>query len=266
MTLKGWKPTELTPSGKPKVDETILEALPYPEAKELSRYMLIQKRIGQLAEGDNAWLKKVDRDGRIHGSIITNGAVTGRATHSNPNIAQVPKVGTEYGEECRGLFTARPGKTVLLGCDVSGLELRMLGHFMARHDNGEYGREVVEGDMHTVNMNAAGLSDRNQAKTMIYGFLYGAGDSKLGSIIGRGRKAGAEMKRRLFKKVPALKQLVEGVQGAATRGHLVGLDGRLLHIRSPHAALNTLLQSAGALICKQWIVESDELLREIGRH
>src|SRR5690606_29047347 len=144
MTLKGWKPTELTPSGKPKADETILEALPYPEAKELSRYMLIQKRIGQLAEGDNAWLKKVDRDGRIHGSIITNGAVTGRATHSNPNIAQVPKVGTEYGEECRGLFTARPGKTVLLGCDVSGLELRMLGHFMARHDDGEYGREVVE--------------------------------------------------------------------------------------------------------------------------
>lgn len=266
-TIYGWKPKDMTPSGKPKVDETILEALPYPEAKELARYMLLQKRIGQLAEGDNAWLKKVQPDGRIHGSVITNGAVTGRATHSNPNIGQVPSVGAEYGKECRSLFTATPGKTLLLGCDVSGLELRMLGHFMARHDGGEYGREVIDGDVHTKNQQAAGLPTRDDAKTFIYAFLYGAGDFKIGTIIGKGRKAGAAMKARFFRKVPALKKLVEGVKGTAmVRGHLKGLDGRLLHIRSDHAALNTLLQSAGALVCKQWIVEFDRLLRENGLH
>lgn len=263
MALYGWKPIELTGSGKAKVDETVLEALPYAEAKELARYMTLQKRIGQLAEGDNAWLKKVEGDGRIHGSVITNGAVTGRATHSHPNIGQVPKVGSIYGAECRALFTAVPGKTLLLGCDVSGLELRMLGHFMAKHDGGAYGREVIEGDVHTINQQAAGLPDRDVAKEFIYAFLYGAGDGKIGSIIGKGRMAGRAIKAKFFKKVPALKKLVDGVKKAAqVKGFLKGLDGRLLHIRSDHAALNTLLQSAGALVCKQWIVEFDRLLRE----
>lgn len=262
QTIYGWKPTELTGSGKPKVDETVLEGLPYAEAKELARYMLLQKRIGQLAEGDNAWLKKVESDGRIHGSVITNGAVTGRATHSNPNIGQVPSCGAEYGTECRSLFTASNG-TLLLGCDVSGLELRMLGHFMARFDGGEYGREVIEGDVHTKNQEAAGLPTRDSAKTFIYAFLYGAGDFKIGTIIGKGKRAGAELKSRFFRRVPALKKLVDGVKNAArARGYLKGLDGRLLHIRSDHAALNTLLQSAGALVCKMWIVEFDRLLSE----
>lgn len=149
--IYGWKAKDFTPSGKPKVDEDVLENLPYPEAQQLARYMLIQKRIGQLAEGRQAWLKHVTPAGRIHGGIIPNGAVTGRATHSNPNIGQVPKVGTEYGAACRSLFIATPGKTKLLGCDVSGLELRMLGHFMARHDGGAYAEIVINGDVHSAN-------------------------------------------------------------------------------------------------------------------
>ncbi|MBT1154435.1 hypothetical protein J1C56_02400 [Aminobacter anthyllidis] len=263
--LHGWKPREFTPSGKPKVDETVLGELPYPEAKELTRFMTVQKRIGQLAEGDNAWLAKVDPDGRIRCNITTNGAVTGRATHSSPNLAQVPACDAEFGPECRTLFTATPGKTKQLGCDVSGLELRMLGHFMAKHDGGAYANEVINGDVHTVNQHAAGLSTRGQAKTFIYAFLYGAGDGKIGSIIGKGRMAGRAIKAKFFKKVPALKKLIDGVKKAAnSKGHLKGLDGRLLHIRSDHAALNTLLQSAGALVCKQWIVEFVRLLRDHG--
>jgi DNA polymerase I-like protein with 3'-5' exonuclease and polymerase domains len=267
MRVRGWKPREMTPGGKPKVDEDVLGELKYPEAKRLTEYMLLQKRIGQLSEGDNAWLKMVKPNGRIHGSINQNGAVTGRATHSRPNIAQVPKVGTLYGAECRALFyAAMPGR-VQLGCDVSGLELRMLGHFMAKHDGGAYGREVIEGDIHTLNQNAAGLPTRDSAKTFIYAFLYGAGDGKIGSIIGKGRQAGKALKAKFFKQVPALKKLIEGVQRtAAAKGHLKGLDGRLLHVRSEHSALNTLLQSAGAIVCKAWIIEFDRLLRERGLH
>lgn len=278
--IYGWKPTDFTPSGKPKVDEDVLSELKYPEAAQLAEFMLVQKRIGQLAEGKQAWLKHVTPEGRIHGGIIGNGAVTGRATHSNPNIGQVPKVGSPYGAECRGLFTATPGETFLLGCDVSGLELRMLGHFMALHDGGAYADIVINGDIHSANAAALfGLTyeevlegkggihkdKREIAKTFIYAFLYGAGLVKLASILGVSvRKAGL-IRREFLGNLPALGNLLEGVQRAAEgRGWLRGLDGRKLHIRSPHAALNTLLQSAGALVCKQWMVEFHRLLSERG--
>jgi len=267
--VHGWKPVDLTPSGKPKVDETILEALPYPEAKELARYMMIQKRIGQLAEGDQAWLAHVKPDGNVYTTTNSGGTVTGRASHSNFNIGQVPACDAEFGPECRECFgptsEGKRKKRKQLGCDVSGLELRMLGHFMAAHDGGAYGREVIEGDVHTLNQKAAGLPTRSQAKTFIYAFLYGAGDFKIGTIIGKGRAAGRAIKAKFFKKVPALKKLIDGVKKAANkRKYLIGLDGRKLHIRSDHAALNTLLQSAGAVVCKTWIIEFVRLLKEHG--
>lgn len=257
----GWKPTEFTPDGSAKVDEAVLSKLEWPEAKLLTEYLMVQKRLGMLAEGDNAWIKMV-RNGRIHGEVITNGAVTGRATHRNPNIAQVPAVGAPYGKECRSLFTTSRGR-ILVGIDVSGLELRCLAHFMSRHDNGKYGKEVVEGDVHTVNQQAAGLETRNQAKTFIYAFLYGAGPEKIGSIVGKGKKAGAALKERFLERTPAIAKLIRDVRGASERGYLLGLDGRRLHIRSSHAALNTLLQSAGALICKQWMVEVDQMITQM---
>lgn len=259
--IHGWEPTEFTPDGSAKVDETVLGKLTWPEAKLLSEYLLIQKRLGMLAEGDNAWTKLVYK-GRIHGAVTTNGAVTGRATHRYPNIAQVPSVGAPYGTECRSLFTASRGFK-LVGIDVSGLELRMLAHFMAKYDGGKYGKEVVEGDVHTINQLAAGLETRNQAKTFIYAFLYGAGPEKIGSIVGKGKAAGGALKKRFLERTPALARLIADVSKAATRGYLIGLDGRHLHVRSSHAALNTLLQSAGALICKQWMVEMDLMLTQM---
>lgn len=261
-TLRGWEPKDFTNDGKPKVDEQVLSTLPYPEAKLLVEYYTLIKRLGQLGDGRQAWLK-VERGGRIHGSCNTNGAVTGRATHAYPNVAQVPSVGAPYGKECRSLFTVPKGKK-LVGIDVSGLELRCLAHFMAKYDGGAYGETVVNGDIHTTNQEAAGLATRPQAKTFIYGFLYGAGVGKLGEIVGKGAKEGAVLKKRFLKKLPALAKLIELVQKASERGYLVGLDGRHLKVRSSHAALNTLLQSAGALICKQWMVEFDKALKDSG--
>ena len=258
--IHGWNPKEFTPDGSPKVDESVLEKLPYPEAKLMTEYLMVQKRLGMLAEGSKAWLSMVHK-GRIHGEVITNGAVTGRATHRNPNVAQTPAVGVPYGKECRSLFTASRGRK-LVGVDVSGLELRMLAHFMARYDEGKYGKEVVDGDVHTANQLAAGLETRNQAKTFIYAFLYGAGPEKIGSVVGKGREAGLTLRKRFLERTPALAKLISAVRSAAGRGYLVGLDGRHLAIRSEHAALNTLLQSAGALICKQWMVEVDKMIVE----
>ena len=235
--------------------------------------LLIGKRLGQIADGKNAWLDMVGEDGRIHGHVITNGTVSGRAAHASPNIAQVPAVGSPYGRECRALFHA--GGWTQVGVDACGLELRCLAHYMSPYDGGQYAHTILNGDIHTMNQQAAGLPERNQAKTFIYAFLYGAGDAKIGRIIKGDATDGKAIKRKFLKATPAIKSLRDAVQNALVetdkgrivrwkRHYLRGLDGRLLHVRSPHSALNLLLQSAGALICKKWIVLTEQRLVEQG--
>ena len=262
----GWKPEEHTPSGEPKVDEKILAGIDMPEAKMLTEFLMLNKRLGQLGNGKQAWLK-MQKDGRIHGRVNHMGAVTSRCTHSNPNVAQVPSGSAAFGEECRSLFYAPKGYT-LLGADASGLELRCLAHYMSRFDGGKYGREILEGDIHTANQLAAGLATRPQAKTFIYGFLYGAGNGKIGEIIGKGAKEGGQIKKRFLAKTPALKKLTEALntrlEMQTGEKFIKGLDGRLIPIRHAHAALNTLLQSAGAIICKRWYVEVENMIRAKG--
>lgn len=261
--IHGWVPAEYTPDGSAKVDESVLSQLAYPEAKLLAEYLMVQKRLGMLSEGNNAWLKLV-KNGKLHGEIITNGAVTGRATHRNPNIAQVPSTKAKYGKDCRTLFSASEGR-VLVGVDVSQLELRLLAHFMAAYDRGQYAREVVDGDVHTSNQMAAGLPTRDLAKTFIYALIYGAGASKIGLIINKGPKDGARLRSQFLAKTPALEKLLLHVATCVEdTGYLFGLDRRHLPVRSEHSALNTLVQSAGALVCKQWLVNVDRMIALAG--
>ena len=246
-----WKPEKFTLQGDAQINEATLGKLPYPEAQKLARSFMLQKRLGQLSDGKNGWMRLVDDDGKLRHTINPNGTVTGRASSFGPNLQQVPSLRSEYGEECRDLFRPADGYT-LVGADLSGLELRCLAHFLK--DNGAYAKEVVEGDVHTANMKAAGLKTRDQAKTFIYALLYGAGNAKIGSIIGKGAQEGAALRRQFLANFPAFKLLLRAVKEAVEKkGHLIGLDGRQLPIRSDHAALNTLLQSAGALVCKKWI-------------
>lgn len=262
--LYNWKPREFTENGQPKIDETTLLGLKYPEAPLLIEYLTVEKRLGQLSEGKQAWFKAVKSDGRIHGRVTQNGAVTGRMTHSSPNMAQVPSSGSLYGPECRALFCVPKGKKQV-GADASGLELRCLAHFMGRWDKGAYSKVILDGDVHTTNQLAAGLDTRNDAKTFIYAFLYGAGDAKIGSIVGKGAKRGAELKAQFLKGLPALAALIKAIQKAVNeKGYLTGLDGRRVHVRSAHAALNTLLQGAGAIVMKKALVLLDERLQENG--
>jgi DNA polymerase I-like protein with 3'-5' exonuclease and polymerase domains len=261
-----WLPEQRTPDGRPKIDEAILKAMKFPEAKVLCEYLMVSKRLGQLAEGKEAWLKVV-KDGRIHGKVNTNGAVTGRCTHSGPNLAQVPASRAPYGERCRALFIPHDDFE-LVGVDASGLELRCLAHYLALWDGGEYGNFIVDGDVHSVNQEAAGLDTRDQAKTFIYAFLYGAGDAKIGNIVGGSAKDGAALKKRFLNQIPALARLKAAVEAKArSAGQLMGIDGRLLPVRSEHAALNTLLQSAGAVAMKTALVLLTKCLTRLGwRH
>lgn len=246
LVEKGWKPTKHTEKGAVIVDESVLDGVDIPEAKRIAEYLLIQKRVAQV----ESWLEFVSDQRRVHGKVITNGAVTGRMTHHSPNMAQVPSSSSPWGHECRDCWTVDDGK-VLVGADASSLELRMLAHYMKDES---YAKEIVEGDVHTKNQLAAGLETRAQAKTFIYALLYGAGPAKIGKIVGGSAKAGQELISNFLRNTPALKSLREKVERLSEQGTLPGLDGRKLQVRSAHAALNTLLQSAGAIVMKQGLV------------
>ena len=264
LTDMGWVPIAFGANGHATVDDDILSALAkrFPQASVLADYYTIDKRLGQVANGKEAWLRH-ERRGRIHGRIAHNGAHTGRMTHSKPNVAQVPGNHALYGETCRACFTADPGHT-LMGCDADALELRDLAGYMALYDGGAYIQTVLKGDkklgtdMHSINARIIGC-DRDTAKTFFYALIYGSGDANLGNVLGLdGKKAfsaGRKARLALMRGVPALGKLVEAVKSVAeTRGYLVGIDGRRLNARAANAALNTLLQSAGAVQMKRGLV------------
>ena len=243
LMLLGWKPKKKTDKGHVIVDEKVLSEIHnIPEAKLINRFLMLQKRIAQV----NSWIEGIKEDGRVHGKVITNGTITGRMSHQSPNMAQIPAVYSPYGKECRALWTVNKGYK-LVGVDASGLELRMLAHYMNDKD---YIYEVVNGDIHRANQAAAGLESRDKAKTFIYAFIYGAGSAKIGSIIGGSTADGERAKEKFLRATPSLRSLREKVERVAQRRWVRGLDQRKIIIRHPHAALNTLLQGAGAIVMK----------------
>lgn len=287
-TLFGWVPVEFSPKdGRPKVDETILKSLPYPPAKDLMDYFVVSKIAGMVAQGAQSWLVNYNQEThRVHHRVDQLGTITGRAAHSHPNLGQVPSIATDrdghhlmgieggWGYECRALFGAPPGWRQT-GIDQSGIELRCLAHYMAPFDEGEYAKLVTEGDVHTANQQAAGMPTRASAKTMIYALLYGAGDVKLGTILMEAlgeagwtekklRAEGRKLRDNLLRNIPALKILIEKVKQSARKGWIKGLDGRVLYVRSEHAALNTLLQACGAILAKKWMIQVHRQLRADG--
>ena len=243
LMLLGWKPKKKTDKGHVIVDEKVLSEIHnIPEAKLINRFLMLQKRIAQV----NSWIEGIKEDGRVHGKVITNGTITGRMSHQSPNMAQIPAVYSPYGKECRALWTVNKGYK-LVGVDASGLELRMLAHYM---NDERYTHEVVNGDIHRANQAAAGLESRDKAKTFIYAFIYGAGSKKIGSIIGGSERDGERAKEKFLRATPSLRSLREKVERVAQRRWVRGLDQRKIIIRHPHAALNTLLQGAGAIVMK----------------
>ena len=252
----GWKPKKFTDKGHVIVDEKVLEGITdIPKAELIKEFLLLQKRIAQV----ESWVEAVADDGRVHGRVITNGAITGRMSHQSPNMAQVPAVYSPYGKECRELWVVPEGYK-LVGVDASGLELRILSHYM--NDRG-YIDAIINGDIHTTNQTLAGLSTRDQAKTFIYAFIYGAGDEKLGAICGGSRNYGKKIKARFLRSTPALAKFRERVDRASGKGWLKGIDGRRLKIRNKHSALNTLIQGGGAIVMKKALIILDKKIKEL---
>ena len=254
LIMLGWKPKKKTDKGQVIVDEKVLSEIHnIPEAKLINRFLMLQKRIAQVS----SWIEAVREDGRVHGRVITNGTITGRMSHQSPNMAQIPAVYSPYGKECRALWIVNKGYK-LVGVDASGLELRMLAHYM---NDERYIHEVVNGDIHTANQIAAGLQSRDKAKTFIYAFIYGAGSAKIGSIIGGTQRDGERTKEKFLRATPSLRSLREKVERVAERRYVKGLDGRKIIIRHAHAALNTLLQGAGAIVMKKALTLLDEYVK-----
>ena len=255
----GWKPKQHTDKGNIIINEAVLDTIELPEAKKFSRFFLLQKRIAQI----KSWIEACDdTDGRVHGRVMTLKTITGRMSHHSPNMAQIPAVRSPYGKECRDCWTVdNPYTHSIVGTDASGLELRCLAHLM---NDATFTDILLTGDIHTHNMQMAGLTNRDQAKTFIYAFMYGAGASKIGQIVGAGAKEGQQLINKFLSSMPALKRVRDSVTKAANKGMIKGIDGRLLHIRSPHSALNTLIQGAGAVVCKVWLINMIKRIRRTG--
>ena len=252
LMKKGWKPKQFTDKKNIIINEAVLKTIKEPElkltAERFSKYFLLQKRAVMV----ESWINACDNDNRVHGKVMTLRTITGRMAHNSPNMAQVPAVYSPYGKDCRELWTiSDPMKYKLVGTDASGLELRCLAHYL---NDTTYTDEILNGDIHTKNMELAGLANRDQAKTFIYAFLYGAGAEKIGKIVGAGKEQGNSLIKRFLSNLPSLRRLREQVESVSRRGKIKAIDGRYLKVRSTHSALNTLLQGAGAIVCKQWLL------------
>jgi DNA polymerase I-like protein with 3'-5' exonuclease and polymerase domains len=263
MTWRGWKPEVFTDTGRPKIDEGVLQSIDTDEATTFARILELQKALGQLSDGANAWLKMVTKDGRIHHTcqLATN---TGRNAHSRPNLGQVSS-----DPRCRTLFGPGQGMRQV-GADASGLELRMLGHYLAYYDGGAFADVVVNGDIHQQNADRVGCS-RKDVKTLTYAFIYGASDRKIGVSLDKSlddRKAaalGKQIRAKFLEAIPGLDQLLKAVNKKAETDIIRALDGRPIRLQGKkHAALNYLLQSAGAIVTKRWGVIASNMITEAG--
>ena len=257
-TFQGWKPTKLTPTGKAVIDETVLKEIGTEEALVFLNILVIQKKLGMLSQGTNAWLKLV-KDGRLHHSCFI-GAVTHRMAHSHPNLAQVSS-----DKDCRELFITQPNWK-LVDSDLSGIELRLFAHYLHRYDGGRYAKILLEQDIHQVNADKIGIS-RRQVKTITYCFLYGGGNQKLGLSYDNmlspeaAKKKGAEIRRAYLDAVEGLEDLVEATRRVAERGSIRAIDKRQIIVDKEHKALNCLLQGSAAVIAKRWLLITDHNLR-----
>ena len=253
-----WQPSSLTNSGKAVIDETVLKDIGTDIALRFLRVLELTKMLGMISQGVNAWQKLVTTSNRIHHHCSV-GCATHRASHRNPNLSQVPS-----DERFRRLFTASPN-LVMVGADLSGIELRMLAHYLARYDGGRYADILLNGDIHQENADKIGIS-RRQVKTVTYAFLYGAGDQKIGTSFDgslgetQAKRKGKEIRKAFVDAIPGLSDLLQAVKRAAERGYVRGLDGRNISVDKGHVALNYLLQGSAAIIAKRWMVLADEKL------
>ena len=251
-THYGWKPSSMTASGKAVIDETVLKELGSDIALSFLKLLDLTKKLGMISQGVNAWQKLVTTSSRIHHhcSVATS---TFRCAHRKPNLSQVPS-----DERFRQLFTASPNK-VLVGADLSGIELRMLAHYLARYDKGRYTKILLTDDIHAVNAKRIGIT-RRDVKTVTYAFLYGAGDRKIGISVDKllsdeqAVKKGREIRKAYVNAIPGLKELLEAVKKASERGYVLGLDKRRILVDKPHKALNYLLQGSSAILAKRWML------------
>ena len=244
-----------TTSGKAKIDETTLKSHGTGLSMTFLRLLEITKLLGMMSQGVNAWLK-LSTNHRLHHhcSVSTS---THRCAHRNPNLAQVPS-----DERVRKLFIPTPGQ-IMVGADLSGIELRMLAHYLARYDGGEYGDILLNGDIHQTNADKIGIT-RKLVKNVTYAFLYGAGDVKIGLTYDKllspkkAKAKGKEIRDAYVAAIPGLSDLLDAIKSAGDRGYIKAIDGRKILLDSPHKALNYLLQGSAGVIAKRWMVIAND--------
>jgi hypothetical protein len=285
IDLHGWEPDAFTPGGQAQVTDTILRDLPWTEAQQCADYQIVKKALAYISEGKTAWLKLV-KHGRLHGRVLPTGAVTNRASHSNPNLANVPSKGKAYGKECRALFVAGGGDVpknyMMVGCDASSLQLSIYAHYVARYDDGELAAicSDEDGDPHEYMRAASGLYYRENQKTLTYATWFGAQAYKQGTIVladwrqaneegleaqpapglNKAGQLGKAVNARMLTNMKGFAEMDKSCIKAAARGYITALDGRRIPVDQERLALLTLLQGNEAVIMKHAYVLACEKL------
>jgi len=276
LKMLGWSPTKFTESGQAELSESILATIDLPEAAPLIEWDMIRRRLAMiqswtLAIGAMHWTGKgnnkkpinlIKGDNRVHGSIRHIGTWTQRPAHNDPNMAQVPSCGKPYGAECRDLWSTPRGYK-LVGCDASGIQLRVLAHYIG---DPAYSAEVVDGDIHTVHLEALGMGNRDNAKTFIYAFLLGAGGGVIGGIYNKSANEGHKLKAQFLDRIPALKDMKNKYEIAAESGYIIGLDKRRIPVEDPYYTMAALLQGGETVIMRRAMKLWHERAKHIDYH
>jgi DNA polymerase-1 len=273
----GYIPQKKTKKGNPSVDEESLlefaKECGIEEVTEIAEWLVLFGRANAVEN----WLGLVDKTtGRLHGRVWSCGAANRRMTHTSPNTANIPKVKTKYGKECRALFRAPTGR-VLVGIDAKSLQMRIFGHYLG---DLETAKLYIEGDPHSVNSEIVSANpwgyrcDRDTgAKNGFYAFIFGAQDKKLGltfdTSIVESRKAteyGAWGRRELMKNTPGLERLVKEVQREfnENQGFISTIDGGFVRCHSEHAAVNYKIASGEACLMKLVDIRTRERFQREG--
>ena len=243
----GWKPVEFTPNGAPKTTSEINLATIPDTAPAVYHKFKHYRTLTARRDNVKSWFENMCEEGKVHGTVFSVGAKTHRCAHRDPNTANIAGKHSLYGAECRMCWTVEDtDKQCLLGTDASGVQLRMLAHYL---NDPNYTAGVL-GDPHTTHQHILELPERSIAKTWIYAWIFGAGNARLGDILGGTAKDGADAIRLFEERVPALKRFKAEGEAAAQKGYMVGLDGRHIPVMDKRGYIPACLQGGEQALMK----------------
>ncbi len=260
----------------PSTDAEVLEKLSQDASVETPLPELILE-YRQLTKLVNTYLVSLREEihpetGRIHASFNQTVAATGRLSSSDPNLQNIP-IRSEIGREIRKAFVAPKGRVLIAG-DYSQIELRILAHLsqdpalIAAFEAGEDIHRAVAAQIHGVHVDDVTREQRDGAKMVNFGIIYGVTAFGLARRLGIGNTEAGEIIDGYKKKFAGITTFLEEcVEQARSNGHvetmlkrrrpITEIDAKNPSRRSlaERMAINSVVQGSAADLIKLAMVD-----------